>query len=470
MNKSTLTFFGKIILFVWLFLWFIRIFPYFFNDVPFGYDHWMYRLVFMDYANLLPFHNFDSLPLRINSNYPPFIWYIWNIIHLLGFNIDMVLTFWVWVLSVLAGFFVYIYLKKYWTNFAILWFLFYEISIIQYQVFWRGYIKQLFWIIFFLASLYFIQKQRYSLLTLMITATFLVQRPTWLYLFLLILIYSIYLFFKWSFDKKLFISLVISSLVALIFYLPLFDTLVLPMLNPIFTLVNQSQSWTFFSRGEYWIYNIIYFVFSIIWFLLMINNRDRSLLFWWYALWLVWIWFWFFFYNRMYAVFDLFVIWSLVYFLRYIYDNNAKYYYWLLTTIIVLQMAIYSYYSHVMSFPLISKQELDILKIISIIVPDDAYIMTTSKRYSAFVAWYANKKTIAPWLFDNNIWSQEQRDSWHRLDPNQKCDKLKDYEALTNKKLYIWLWENQPYENILSWYCVQTVFNWSKYVFIKINF
>lgn len=190
MNKK-IKYLILVIFIISIFLWLYRIYPYFFNNIPLGYDPWLYRLLFLDYSNNLPNINFSNLSDWTKSAYPPFLWFLSNILLIIWFKIDYLLSFWLWFFSVITSIFIYLNLKKYSEITAIIWIIIFLISIIEYQVFWWNYYKQIIWIIFMLVGFFLLENKKNLLSIPIIIGIFTIHRPSWVFFLITFSIYKI---------------------------------------------------------------------------------------------------------------------------------------------------------------------------------------------------------------------------------------------------------------------------------------
>ena len=108
-----------------------RIYPYFFSNVPLWYDPGLYRVMFYQYINNLPNIDFYNLYLWIKQTYPPFLGILWDIFHIIWINVDFLLTFGLWIFSIITSTFIYLLLKKYWKIAGFLWIIIFLLSILM---------------------------------------------------------------------------------------------------------------------------------------------------------------------------------------------------------------------------------------------------------------------------------------------------------------------------------------------------
>ena len=472
MSKKLISIIIYIILFISILLGLYRIFPYFSLNIPFWYDPGIYKFMISDYIDNLPNVSFSNLSEYTKSWLEPMLWFLWNILHIIGFNIDNTLSFWLWFFSIITSIFIYINLKKYWRITAIIWIIIFLISIIEYQVFWWNYYKQIIGIIFMLTAFHLMEKKKYLLSIPIIISLFTIHKPSWVYFLITFIIYRVINFFLSSNKntKEIWIVL-IAWIISLIMYLPLFKEQILGLLEPLFTTVlTEWKSGTFFVKEDFWKYNILIIFASLYWLHQKIQKKDFDIISCWYIAWMIWVWFGLFFYNRFYIFFDIFIILMAAYWFWLLYKKNKRIFIILFTLFFITQSIFYYNYLNSHNTPLIDKEEFENIKKIHTIVSKDSMLMVTHKHYSPWIAWYTSKPTIAPGLFGYSIWDLTRWKAWWKWDWKQKCLMIKDYtNKYPNKDIYIWVWKIQPRENFQSWECFEeTSIQWKWYQLLKL--
>ncbi len=465
----------KIIIYIVLFLsiifWVYRIYPYIKLNIPFGYDPWLYKILFLDYINNLPNINFTNISHRTRIAYPPFLWFFWNILYIIWFDIDNLLSFWLGFFSMITSIFIYLNLKKYSKIIALFWIIIFSISIIEYQAFWWNYYKQIIWIIFMLTSIFLLEKKKYLLSIPIIIALFTIHRPAWVYFVISFIIYKTinYLIYRKRGYKDIFIIL-FAWIIATATYIPVFNEQILSLLKPLLTTADPSvKSWTFFLKEQFGIYNIFIILLSLYWLYKKIIKKDFDYITSSYIAWIIWVWFWLFFYNRFFIFFDIFIILVASYSLWELYKDKKRLFLIIFISFFIIQSSYYLNYINKNNTPLISKVEFEKINKINTIIPSNSTIMVTSKNYSPWIAWYTYKPTIAPWLFELNPWTLNKWKIWWLSDWKIKCKMLnqikKDYD-----NLYLWIWERQYKENLNWWQCFKKIINWKHFALFKIEY
>ena len=457
-----------IILIISIFLGLYRFYPYIVWDIALWYDPWLYRVMFLDYFYNLPSVDYSNLSIRTKSAYPPFLGLLWNILQLIWFKVDFILTFWLAFFSVITSVFIYLSLKKYSYYSAIFWVIIFFISIIQYESFMLNYYKQIIWIIFILSSLYLLEKKKYILSIPVIIGLFTIHRPSWLYFLALFILHKIINYKKIKNYNKWIYIVIFSIIVAFLMYIPFLKELIIPLLEPLFWTALQSwNSWTFFSRDLFWLNNYLIILVSLYWFYTKIIKKDFDYIFVWYLLWMIWVWMGLFFYSRIFIFYDLFIILIAAYWLWELYKKN-NFFNIIFISFFILQSFFYINYVSENNKPYIWQKELEKIKNLDTILPEQSMIFTSHRTYTPWLYWYTHKPIIAPWMFEYDIWTVEDWEKWWSNDGKIKCEMIKDY-SIYNKEIYYWLWREQFEENLDNWKCFELIYEEGDNKIFKIN-
>lgn len=485
MNSKIYYYILIIILVLSIIFWLYRFYPYLYSDVPLWYDPWLYRRMFLDYFSSLPYVDFASFTPRTREAYPPYIWLLWNILNIIGYSADFIITFILAFFSFISSVFLYLILKKYSRNTAFFWVIIFFISVIQYESFFLNYYKQILWIIFLLVSLYLLENKKYLLSIPIIISMFTVNRPAGVFFVIMLVFYVLYNYIVWIFKWKnvplikgektivhklggfvsvynknivyILLTVLFSGIIALFMYLPLIDEQILSLIEPLTTtfLVSWS-SWTFFDIPDYINYNWPIIVLSFFGLYYKITKKDFDFVTIWYLVWLLWIVFRLFFYNRFLIFFDLFIILFAAYWLWELYNKKK-----LFSSIFILFFCIQSYnylgYLHYNWVAFIPKSEFEMMNKLDTLLPKDSMIMVTHRHYTPRLFWYTTKPIIAPWMFEYDLWEKSDWDKWLNSDWIEKCEMIKDYK-IYNKEIYIWLWIDQIQENLTWANCFEMIY------------
>ena len=433
----------------------IRFQSYFSLAIPLGYDHGIYRAFFMMLKDQLPYINLAGLPSWVKTTYEPLSWLLYIVSQsIIWISSDFFLLRWVGFLHIIISIFIYLLLKKHSKATAIIWVVLYLTSIVQYQVFWRGYTKQMIWILFILMAYYLIEKKSYRLLIPILTWLFTVNRAGGIFFLVSRIVYKIIIRIKEkSRTLKDIWPVIIAWLLSLIIYRPVLKEQIFSMFGPMFGQAFISeQSGTFFNKAQYFVYNIIFIGLSI-WGLIIWRKKSFSkkipIEVIWFIVGILRVGLQLFFYNRMLGYLDIFVIILAAYGLWYLVLSSSKIWKFIGIWLYVLQLLFFGWYVNRTSFPLIIERERDSIKQIRSMIKPDSKIMVTGRKYSAFFMWYGSHNIIAPWLFDLDTRTQKQWDTRHFSQGDIKCQLLNTLDA-KHKPDYLRIWSLQPFEE-LSW-------------------
>lgn len=463
------------IVFVSSLLGIYRILPYFSSNVPLGYDPGIFRAYFLDYFQNLPHIDLYHLDTWVKQIYEPWLWFLTNILLLIWYDVDFLLSFWLVFFSLITGFFLYLILKENSKVMALLWLSMYFLSIVQYKAFWWNYYKQIIWILFLFTTIYLFQKKKYILAIPSMISMFIINRASGVFFVLMFIFYKIYeVILVKKINFKDIIIVWIAWLLALWIYFPILQYQLLDLIKPLATtIMTEWKSWTFFTREEFWDVSIFFIILALGWIYILVNKmilerKKLQLIDFWFIVGLLWTTLGLFFYNRFLIFFDIFLIVFASYFLYFWYEKNKKVFVVFTSLFFLAQGSMYFHYVKNNAHPLISQKEFDKIQEISTLVEDDAVIMVTHKNYSPWLIGYTRKKVIAPGLFDWNTWSLETWiEWWSKSDWAKKCEMLKSYSEYKN--LYLWIWERQPRENLTNGNCFKTIYRENQLIFLKIQ-
>ena len=93
--------------------------------------------------------------------------------------------------------------------------------------------------------------------------------------------------------------------------------------------------------------------------------------------------------------------------------------------------------------PLITQDELDEIKELQN-TENEAFVMATHSNYAPWILGYSERKTIAPGLFEYNVWNQEQWREFWSSDAEKAKEMLEDYE----RPLYIHVGDTKGKMNV----------------------
>lgn len=484
--KFSSFFFKKNIFFIiiWLLclVWLSKFLIYFIQDVPLGYDAGLYRAIFFAYQDIMHQGSFDfsSLPWRIKHE--P----LWAIVTVFlvdwGMSLDRRLTRWVVFFHIILWWVLWFFLlfvidNKTMTHYQsavliVLVFMCYHISVIQYEFFYLLYMKQLIAsILMFLFFMCFFNKQYIVLTVIWVTILFL-HRHTALVSFFSVGLFSVYQMIRDRFfDIKIVFSLLIGVWWWLLLYWHQFANLIWMNIVVLFsTIGGQWLQGTFFSVGEYMIWNSIFLIVACygLYHYRPLNTEKKQFVILCLCFCLVWILLWLLNMRRMIIFLDFFVIilvaYGMFYFLFLSWSQSFKKRLSIFLIVVFSQVGLYLYYLSLRHVPLVSSDYVATVKMLDYYLPDNAIVLITDSMHTPWIAWYSQRDWISPWLSDLNIWSYDQRLYRWNSDGSTKCRLIQDF-FLFHRPIYLFVTDDQYPENIQSQGCVDLLFE-RKWIFL----
>jgi len=471
-------------------LWLFRFIHFLQSPVPLWYDPWLYIKTFHDFGKLLWW--FDFSVLSDWNSHEILLWSLVAIFGKLWLNYNIVVTWWVWFLSIIPWFLFFFLLKKEDKLLGAFGAFLYWISIAQYEVFYWNYMKQIFAVSLLLLVMIFYQKKKRIGVGILYWILAIAHRHTALFGWLLI---WISLFVDSVREKKIawkwFLALIIGWASSLVIYIPLWDKLIVsgvPELTG--TVGGRWFSWDFMSRFGYLKHAWISIFFALVWLYFWFKNKIKSIYFVWLFLAIAWVLFWMFNFNRTLVFLDLFVvifasIWILALSFPSSDLNKMK---WKICTkcesynslskfntqsfllfVILLFSIIYIWYVNNHRNPLISEAEYEWIRNLSESTETNAIVMTTHRNYTPRIMWYSQRDWISPGLSDLNLRDFDTRLQWWNWDGSVKCSMLKRDYASLDRPIYLRLGEAQFHENIENSSCFELFEHKDNYRIIKIN-
>ncbi|PIY70206.1 hypothetical protein COY89_02580 [Candidatus Roizmanbacteria bacterium CG_4_10_14_0_8_um_filter_36_36] len=207
---------------VFLFFLVIRLFPYINNSVPTGYDAGLY---------LLNFKTFPNIPDWVRLGFAPGLYAAVYLMIKLGVSPESTLI----PLSIFSQIFLFFSLyfvvkKLFGEKTALATSFIFTVSAIQFRTFWYFYVNNTFGLAFLLLSIYFFTKKSLFPACLLAILTGLFHLPTFLILFLIIVVETVFnTHDRWFYLKSLFLILAVSGL----YYLPVFRQTLQPFFRPL---------------------------------------------------------------------------------------------------------------------------------------------------------------------------------------------------------------------------------------------
>lgn len=446
---------------------------YVFVHIPLWYDAGIYRDFMLASFHALPHVHLGQFASRIKYTYEPALGLLTNIPLLLGYSVDTLLMWGMAFMSIVTSIFVYIASKKYGKSTAYIAMILFFLSIVQYQTFWRWYLKQIVGIILMLCTFTLLEKKNYWISLPLLIMLLAINRPGGIFFLIVYGIRQLITFLQTPKNKEKKISrscrsmLLVAIIATFILYLPVIKEQIWAMLTPMFgSIFLDGMSGTFFSIQEFIVYEIFFVVLSLRGVYSKIRHKERD---WRLIGWLVGalrVALGLFFYNRIAIYRDIFIILMAAYGLQELFRTKKVWVYRIAGGLLLLQSIGYLYYVGSMSFPLISQAELEKIQQIDRLIPDNSILMVTNKKYSAFVQGWTDKDILAPWLFDLDKRNQQQWDARHQWDGSKKCAMLQEYIPL-HRPIYLWIGRNQPVENFEGGNCLTVLENGWNYLFLQ---
>lgn len=415
-----------------------RILPYLGNSIPLGYDTGIYKYIIEKYQQNLPSIPEYGLDNWIRGGFEHGLFVITDLIHLIGYSNNFILTFLLIFFELLLALILYATTKKYFDkNIGILSVFIFAISITQFKTFSYMYYKNIIALILLLTTLYLLNsKFRYLAILpgIMMAA---IHRPTFLIFGLSFFVYFLLNLKRW---KENFAIGSLICLLAIPFYIFRFKEIILNYIDPL--IQANIGAGTFITFYQYQFLSLAYLPLAILGIFYLIREKKFNMLFLWGIINFILVYFQLVFFNRFVIHLDLiFIIFAALGF-NLLIENKKQ-----LGTVISIVLLISGLFlvvsESINAKPLINQEELDIIQNLSN-TEENAYVMSTSSYYSTWILGYSNRKTIAPGLFDYDKWNLSiWQTFWNTTDLNITTSLLNMYQ----KPLYIFNGENSQINN-----------------------
>jgi len=406
-----------------------RAMPYLANSVPLGYDPGIYKYVMEAYLGNLPDLPKENIDLWVRSGFAPGLFIITDLLYIIGFDTQTILT-WVFIFfELLLGLGIYAAASKFFKREVGLSLLIYSISIVQFKVFWYMYYKNVVALFVMLIALYLFKSRKY--LPFILTAAFIgaLHRPTFLIFGLMYLAYIAA--YRKEFVKNVLMGVAILTL-ALTFYVPNMREAIIGNIEPIVTA--NIGAGTFISLFTYQFSSLSYLPFALLGFFILVRKRDLNLFFLWFLITGIIVYFKLIFFNRFIIHLDVAMI---------ILASLGFYHLLKSSKIIGTTILFILFFSSLLVMnqnaaeakPLIGGEELELIGKLNN-VEADAYVMSMSSYYSPWILGYSGRKTIAPGLFDYDRWDFEQ---WRNFWATGEKEKAVEMLGVYKRPLYIYV-------------------------------
>jgi hypothetical protein len=445
------------------------------NEIPLGYDPGMYKWIFVEYSKILWNLDFSVLPGWIRHE--PLLGTIMAILGKMWANFDRWLTWWIWIISLIPWTLIFVLLKKENKWMWVIWAWLYWTSIVGYQVFWRGYFKQVIAVNLMLLVLLFIQKKKVFRQSILFLIIIILHKHTALYTWVILLgswILEWYRSKKFPWKQTIFRWL--AGVIWLAMYIPIWHQIMSEAIKATWTVISSQTEGDFLSRFLYirvaWLI-VLLSIFGLIWKWKKKQFDEFNI---WYIVWVFWLLLSVVNYNRAIVFFDIFVvilaaygIWNLY---KHITDKWEIKKFWIFIFAIIALAVGFNYIVHINTnaSPLISQEEFDSIKNIGNITEENAIIINSHRNYTPWIMWRSQRNYINPGMAALDKRNHAERIKRWENDGNYKCEMLKKSYKNLNRPLYLWLWEQQIPENMSNGKCFSLYQQENSWILWKVNF
>ncbi len=434
-----------------------RVFPYFSSMIPLGYDPGVYRGIYMAYLHLAPrFHFGQTVPYWIMHE--PLRGILSVVAAKIWISIDIFLTFWLWFFSILGWFLIFLNTRKYSKRAALFAMMFFRTSIIQYQAFALCYYKQIIGIDLILLLLYLRDHKKYRTSIPLLICLVLLHRTTTIFLGATSFLYILLQFITTKkINSKFILIWMISGIVWISLYGPLFPRLITDFFQPLVTTIwGAGIQGDFFSVKEFRRFTMFLIIPTLYGLYLKIKNKDYDLLFSGLVIGICWTSFGLLNAKRSELFLDVFMILMTWYAIYFIIKQKKRRLRSLLYLGVFLQMMYYLWYVSRNNTPLITPGELTSITTLQDIIPTSGIVVGTDSYLSPWIVGYANRDRITPWLSDMNKRTHTQRNQRWPANGKIKCDMFQIYQNL-HRPLYMRESKVFRIENISGGTCFKLV-------------
>ncbi len=269
-----------------------------------------------------------------------------------------------------------------------------------------------------------------------------IHRPTFYIFGISYLFYTFSILFYKKKDYKKFNKNFVNGLLILmfvsIFYLGSFSIAITELVVPVLGsfVVPGASPGTFISFKEYQFSSLFYLPFALMGLFYLFKEKKFNLLFFWALINALIVYFQFFFFNRFIIHLDVvLIILSGKGFSIWFNDKNKIKYLFIILLFLTSLIAINN--ESFMTKPLISKAGFELIKSIDYSVEKDARIMSISKEYSPWIKGYSERKTIAPGLFDENVWDESKWKIFWSINKVNQTKELMSVYKKDSTQIYI---------------------------------
>jgi hypothetical protein len=392
---------------------FIRYYPYFWTNVPPGYDPGLYKYGLDTYISSLPNVPEDTLPSWFKEMFPQGIFLLGDMLYMIaGFSsieIIKIFTPLICGLMVLPVFAVSRHISS--QRGAFISVVIYLLSATQYVLFEYSYLKNILGLFLILVAILLLQKEKYINLAIIYAALSIYHRPHFLLLSLVLLFWLLE-----TKDTKIYLTFIIAAVLMLPFWLPRME-LGISMLKGLSSVVlsnfsgnANTQGGTFLTFSKYGYLSLPYITFGILGFMHMLLNKRRDPVFYFTLITGVLVIFKIVFFRRYLATLDiLLIILAGGYIEKILLEQRKEFlrYRKIIILLILLTGSALVYGQMTEDSRLISDGHLHDIEWMADNIDPESYILTTSYDAPWVLGW-GKHPVIAPGLFHWDIYTQEE--------------------------------------------------------------
>ncbi|MBR9705670.1 hypothetical protein GOV14_01420 [Candidatus Pacearchaeota archaeon] len=426
----------------------LRIIPYTNNSVPFSYDYGIYKYGIESFAK-----NGFKVVSWVKLTFSPAFLSLTKILSFFVSSKTILIDFFI-LINLIFGLSIYLVVRQHFGKVAaLISFILYAASIIQYKAFTFLYYNSIIALTFLLLSVYFFKRKKRFLFILFFALTGAFHLPTFFVYFLSYIALVTFIFINGkkhqkSEIKKELLDLLYIFVLTVIFYLGFFSTGIKPLINPsLSTFSNEpgSSFGSFVSFFQYSYSTLFYLPFAILGFFYVTKRKNFNLLFFMTIISFILVYTQLFFYKRFIIHLDLmFIILSSLGFLFVIRRSKVLGTFIMIAMIGSSMFVTYDFAKNLES-P-VTPEEFNLIKKFSL-TEENAFVMTTSSKYAPYLLSYSNRKTIAPGLFGDDHTKSDWQDFLNSKDLTEIKQFLDSYrkhpQTNQNYPLYIFLSRSQ---------------------------
>ncbi|MEI6426366.1 MAG: hypothetical protein WCO66_03370 [Candidatus Absconditabacteria bacterium] len=423
-------------------------------DIPLGYDPGMYKGIFVVWQHILSQGNLSLLPGWVRHE--PLLGVLMGALGNIGFSFDWLLTWGIGILSLLPGIIIFLLFRKQNLRIAILSAVFYWVSITQYEVFWRGYLKQIMGVSLMLGVLRAWEHKLPLWQGIFFFVIIILHKHTALYTgAILASMICIDMWKNKHIPWKYIGIFILAGILGLVAYLPFWNNIFPEAIKAAqTTFAGTGTGGDFLTRFLYFKYQWLVVLCSLRGFWKTIRAHKRDVRTIGYIVGGIWLVLGLVNFNRTLVFWDIFVcIMAARGILEILSSFGLKSKIGVLGVFCLITGVGYILHITTTAQPLISPDEFTAIKTISTLTESNAIIMTTHKNYTPWMMGRSQRDYINPGMADLDTWNHATRIQRWASTNNQKCTMLESSYKHLNRPLYIWQGSQQASENISGENC-----------------